>query len=319
MATVNGNNGDTNNKPQHPFRKAVFRGMGVVFPPLFTILIFVWVINTTQSYVLEPVTVAVREALVRTTADIRVGLEPTTPGGDTAQADGLVYHRVGNNTFVPKYVYDKATEQPGDVPLTSAMDVYRRYVELTYLRPYYTVPCFLAVFVLLLYMLGKIMAAGIGRFFWNRFEQGIHRLPLVRNVYSSVKQVTDFLFAEREIEYTRVVAVEYPRIGIWSLGFVTGESMLDIAAAANESVISVLMCTSPMPMTGFTVTVRRSEVIDLNITVDQAFQYIISCGVVVPPHQFQRLESSPAPVLTVANDSSAGHSDDADEPMTGGA
>ncbi|MFW6125214.1 MAG: DUF502 domain-containing protein, partial [Pirellulales bacterium] len=144
-------------------------------------------------------------------------------------------------------------------------------------------------FILLLYLLGKFMAAGIGRFFWNLFEQGIHRLPLVRNVYSSVKQVSDFLFSETNIEYTRVVAVEYPRKGIWSLGFVTGESLADIRGAANEAVLSVLVCTSPMPMTGFTVAVRRSETVDLNITIDQAFQYIVSCGVVVPPQQVLEL------------------------------
>ena len=61
--------------------------------------------------------------------------------------------------------------------------------------------------------------------------------------------------------------------------------MLDIGSAANEPVVSVLMPTSPMPATGFTVTVRKSEVIDLNITVDQAIQFVVSCGVVVPPQQ----------------------------------
>ena len=70
----------------------------------------------------------------------------------------------------------------------------------------------------------------------------------------------------------------------------TGESMLDIAATANEPVLSVLMCTSPMPMTGFTVTLPKSECVDLNITIDQAFQYIVSCGVVVPPQQLQSWE-----------------------------
>ena len=89
----------------------------------------------------------------------------------------------------------------------------------------------------------------------------------------------------------KVVAVEYPRRGIWSLGFVTGESMLDIRSAANEPVVSVLIPTSPMPATGFTMTVLKSETIDMNITVDQALQFIVSCGVVVPPHQQIRPEA----------------------------
>lgn len=77
-------------------------------------------------------------------------------------------------------------------------------------------------------------------------------MPIIRNVYSSVKQVTDFAFNDSEIQYTRVVAVEYPRKGIWSMGFVTGESLMDIRKAAGEPMLSVLMPTSPMPATGFT-------------------------------------------------------------------
>ena len=149
------------------------------------------------------------------------------------------------------------------------------------------IPTFLAIFILILYLLGKFMAAGMGRILVGAFERGILQLPLVRNVYSSVKQVSDFLFSPRQIEYTRVVAVEYPRRGIWSLGLVTGESMIDIRAAANEPVLSVLVPTSPMPVTGYTINIRKSEALDLNITIDQAFQFIVSCGVVVPPQQLQ--------------------------------
>jgi uncharacterized membrane protein len=239
-----------------------------------------------QQYVLQPVTAGIREALLWQIADIRHDVKLSEPGQQSVMIDGVRYQRLPNNAFVPATVYDKVLkEQDQQAAPESGRAVYRRYIDLTYLRPYYVVPAFLCVFVLLLYLLGKFMAAGIGRFFWNLFEQGIHRLPLVRNVYSSVKQVSDFLFSETNIEYTRVVAVEYPRKGIWSLGFVTGESLADIRGAANEPVLSVLVCTSPMPMTGFTVTVRRSETVDLNITIDQAFQFIVSCGVVVPPQQ----------------------------------
>jgi len=159
-------------------------------------------------------------------------------------------------------------------------------VQLRYLKRHVVIPVMVCLFVLLLYLLGKFIAAGIGRYLWSSFESRIlSQLPVVRHVYSSVKQVTDFVFSEQDLQYTRVVAVEYPRKGAWSLGFVTGESMLDIRSAANEPVLSILMPTSPMPATGFTITVRKSETIDLNITLDQAFQFIFSCGVVVPPHQ----------------------------------
>jgi uncharacterized membrane protein len=108
-------------------------------------------------------------------------------------------------------------------------------------------------------------------------------LPLVSNVYSSIKQVTDFLFSGQEMHYTRVVAIEYPRRGIWTLGFITGEAMHDIQSSTDEPVVSAFVPHSPMPFTGFAVTVKKSETVDLNISVDQAIQFVISCGVVIPP------------------------------------
>ena len=72
------------------------------------------------------------------------------------------------------------------------------------------------------------------------------------------------------------------------MGFVTGDSMLDIRNAAGEPMLTVLMPTSPMPATGFTISVPKSETIDLNITIDQAIQFCVSCGVVVPPHQLAK-------------------------------
>ncbi|MDH3716509.1 MAG: DUF502 domain-containing protein [Planctomycetota bacterium] len=146
---------------------------------------------------------------------------------------------------------------------------------------------FVGVFVIFMFFLGRFLAAGAGRFAHANFERLINRLPLIRNVYGSVKQVTDFVFSESDVEYTRVVALEYPRKGIWSLGLVTGESMLDIRSAANEPILSVLVPTSPAPFTGFTITIKKSEAIDLNLTIDQAFQFIVSCGVVVPDQQLQ--------------------------------
>jgi len=203
--------------------------------------------------------------------------------------DEKVYVPTPDRKWIEEKKFDAVKEDPGDLILSSASskDIYERYVKVQILPRWRTIPVFLFFFVSLLYLLGRFLAAGVGRIFVNAVEALIGRLPVVRNVYSSVKQVTDFIFSEREIEFNRVVAVQYPRKGIWSVGFVTGESMLDIRSAANESVLSVLMPTSPMPATGFTVTVRKAETIDLDITIDQAIQFIVSCGVVVPLQQQQ--------------------------------
>ncbi|MBN2216313.1 MAG: DUF502 domain-containing protein [Pirellulales bacterium] len=278
-------------KIDHPFRNAVVRGLAVVMPPLLTIVIFLWVGGTINQFVLSPMTAGARGAIAWAIEDIRkeapadgTVVERLAPDADPANC----YYETPDQKYIPYAVYDAVRRDQGAAPLPeSAKGIYRRYVEIRYLPPWLVVPAFLVIFVLVLYLLGRFMAAGIGRIFVGWFERGILQLPLVRNVYSSVKQVSDFLFSPRQIEYNRVVAIEYPRMGIWSLGLVTGESMLDIRAAANEPVLSVLVPTSPMPVTGYTINVKKSEALDLNITIDQAFQFIVSCGVVVPAQQLQ--------------------------------
>ncbi|MBN1853734.1 MAG: DUF502 domain-containing protein [Pirellulales bacterium] len=278
-------------RPTKPFRRAVLRGLAVLLPPLLTIVIFIWVGNTVADYCLVPLEKGARWIL-QSQADIR---KPDELGTVEVGTDGSVkignrtYMRVADGNFVPDYVVQNVRKRIGhDTMPATANGVYEKYIDLNILRRLYVIPVFLFFFIVILYLMGRFLAAGMGKLFLLQFEGLVHRIPLIRTVYSPVKQVTDFLFSEREIEYTRVIAVEYPRKGIWSLAMVTGESMLDIRGAANEPVLSALIPTSPMPFTGFTVTVKKSETIDLNITIDQAFQFIVSCGVVVPPHQLAK-------------------------------
>jgi uncharacterized membrane protein len=279
-------------RPLDPFRRALVRGLAVLLPPLLTIVILVWVWNTVAVYLLVPLEGAARRVLV---SQYEKNIVPAAevPAGDVVDGRALVddrpYRRTGDGNFIPAEHYDVVESDygPALMPAT-ASDVYRAFVERTYLPRHIVVPVFLCLFLLVLYLLGKFLAAGMGRFFWVQFERVITRLPLIKNVYSSVKQVTDFVFSEREIEYTRVVAVEYPRKGIWQLGFVTGEALSDIAAAANEPLLTVFFPCSPMPFTGFTAVVKRCDTLDLSITTEQAIQLLVSCGVVAPPQELSK-------------------------------
>ena len=230
-------------------------------------------------------------------AGLAVGGRPRGPAaaiahGQDGDADGRVYHQLDNGTFIPENVFELVQRQSDETLPATGEGFYRRYVDLTYLRPYYTVPFFLAVFVLLLYFLGKFMAAGIGRFFASVFDRFVSRVPGVRAVYSSIKQVTDFLFSRQNVRFTRIVAVEFPRRGIWSMGFVTNEHFTAISDAAGEPIFTVLIPYSPIPHSGCTISVRRSECIELDMTFDQACQFIFSCGVVVPPEQLPQVAES---------------------------
>lgn len=269
------------------FRRAVLRGLAIAAPPLLTIVIFIWIVATIQSYILVPIEATARTGITWAIEDVQRDLPGVPPEVTRTEFNSDLYQKTANGQWVPARVYDAVAEnlRDGSMPV-SGYGVYEQYVQQEYLQRSVTIPLVLSVFVLALYFSGKFLAAGIGRILWNASERQImHRLPIIRNVYGSVKQVTDFLLNEQEIQFTRVVAVEYPRKGMWSLGFVTSESLLDIQDKAGEPVVTVLIPTSPMPATGFTINAKKSETIELNITLDQAFQFIVSCGVVVPPHQ----------------------------------
>ena len=274
-----------------PFRRAVLRGLAVLLPPLLTVLIIVWTINTTKVYLLEPVIDWARGGFVWYLADVREDLKLDSPDAKTATFDDRTYQHLDDGSFIPHSVYERVHHNPGHPPPLTGADYYRRYADLTVLRPYIAIPFFLALFVLLLYFLGKFITAGIGGFVAGTFDRVVLRLPGVRAVYSAVKQVSDFLFTQREIKFTRIVAVEYPRKGVWSLGFLTSDSFSAIHDEAGEPVVTVFIPYSPMPVTGCTITVRKSDCLDLDVTFDQACQFIVSCGVVVPPRENELLSS----------------------------
>ncbi len=133
-------------------------------------------------------------------------------------------------------------------------------------------------------ILGAILASVVGRSLWRMIEQFIMNTPFLRRVYPYVKQITDFFLKEEEQKtmFRRVVAVEYPRKGIWSVGFVTGTGLERVVAVVKREFVTVLIPTSPTPFTGFVITVQRRQTIDLDMTIEEALRFIVSGGVITP-------------------------------------
>ena len=289
---------------QRPFRQAILRGLGVVLPPLLTIALFFWAWSLVESYVLGPVDWAARTLVVTVIADI------SDVKSDTAAKEV-------DRKYIPQDIYDAVQESPGNVDLmlklahdqASAHEIYHRYVRLVYLQPWAVIIIFMILFTISLYFIGEVLAARVGRGLFNLFEKIINRIPLIRNVYSSVKQVTDFIVGDREeeVEFNQVVAVQYPSQGIWSIGFVTGSTMRTLHEKHAEPFVSVLMPTSPMPATGFTISVPVSQTVDLNITMDQAIQFIVSCGVVVPRTQIVDVDNTTVDESAIVKQVVEGH------------
>ena len=110
-------------------------------------------------------------------------------------------------------------------------------------------------------------------------------VPVISKVYPYIKQLVDFLITDSDKpKFSRVVAVEYPRKGVWSVGFMTGESLQTIEAKLPDSV-TIFIPSSPTPFTGYTITVAKSDTINLPITVEEAIRFAVSGGVLVPDHQ----------------------------------
>ena len=153
-----------------------------------------------------------------------------------------------------------------------------------------------ALAFVLIYIFGRFIASIIGRGMWRMIEHGFFRLPIIKQIYPSVKQVTDFLLAERKMKFSRVVAVEYPRKGIWSLGLATNEGMRTLREATGHDLVTVFIPSSPTPVTGYTITVRREEVIDLPLSIDDALRLTVSGGVIMPLGQIVQGPESDSPV-----------------------
>lgn len=145
----------------------------------------------------------------------------------------------------------------------------------------------LIIAIILFYFAGALMSNVIGRQLKNRGEKFIDRVPLIRRVYPAVKQVTDFFFgdSDEKLKFNRVVAVEYPRKGLYSVGLVTGDTMRDIEDAMGEPCLTVFVPSSPTPFTGYVITVPIKDTIDLGITIEDALKFAVSGGVLVPPKQ----------------------------------
>ena len=144
------------------------------------------------------------------------------------------------------------------------------------------------VVLLIVVLIGALLASVVGRALWRLLETFIMNTPLLNKIYPFVKQVTDFVLARQEEKqqlFSRVVAVEYPRPGIWSLGLVTGTGLQRVQEKTGQDMLTVLIPNSPTPVTGYVIVVPRELTIPLDITIEEAFRFTMSAGIINPPGQ----------------------------------
>lgn len=143
--------------------------------------------------------------------------------------------------------------------------------------------------VILVQATGMIVANLLGRRLVSAWESLLSRIPLVRTLYAGVKQIMEAVLATDAKSFRRVLLVEYPRRGIWSLGFMTTDQLGEVQQKTESDVIGVFVPTTPNPTSGFVLMIPEHEVIYLDMPVEQGLKMIISMGTVVPDWQKQAM------------------------------
>ena len=136
--------------------------------------------------------------------------------------------------------------------------------------------------LLVLFITGMLVTNFLGRKLVALWEKILARIPLVRSIYSSSKQVIETLFSSNGQAFRKVLLVEYPRKGCWSIAFQTGAGNTELRDHVGEELVTLFVPTTPNPTSGFLIIVPKQDIIELNMSVDDALKMVISLGVIQP-------------------------------------
>lgn len=255
------------------FRRFFGRGMGVLLPSLLTL----WILWQASVFLFKNVALPINRG-------IRIAVVQSLP---TILPDSALpgWYRISDEQLAHAKAL-RAEEGLRELPDDGLRaQIRQRSFREFWEAHWYMEATGLAVAILLIYLAGVLLGGLIGRKVYARIELLIARVPGFKQVYPHVKQVVDLILGDRPTAFKRVIMVEYPRKGIWTVGLVTGRSLKTIHKTAKTDCVSIFIPSTPTPFTGFTITVPASEVIDLPISVDEAIRFFITGGVLVPERE----------------------------------
>jgi uncharacterized membrane protein len=156
-----------------------------------------------------------------------------------------------------------------------------QYNPETYLP--FGVPGIGLIFLLVaLTLIGYLTAGLLGRFFVGWGERVLARMPVVRTIYSTAKQIVETVFSQQSTAFRQVVLIEYPRKGVWTLGFLVGDAVGLVQEHVGQPLVTVMVPTTPNPTSGFLLFLPRGEIRNLDISVEEGMKMILSIGMVTP-------------------------------------
>ena len=138
------------------------------------------------------------------------------------------------------------------------------------------------VAIVIVFLTGLVAANFLGRRLFEIGDSIVDRIPLVRSIYNAVKQVMRTVLEDGQQSFRRVLMVEYPRRGLWTLGFQTGVGVGEVQHRTEQEVVTVFVPTTPNPTSGFVIMVPREEAIELDMSVEDGLKFVMSLGVVAP-------------------------------------
>lgn len=137
--------------------------------------------------------------------------------------------------------------------------------------------------VVIVYIVGYAVSSYVGRMAFDTLDDILKRFPVIKVIYPYAKQFTDSFFrSDKTAKFNKVVAVQYPRPGIYSLGFLVGSGVQELSGKAGKRMVTVFVPSSPTPVMGYVIIVPEEDVIPLNLSVDEVFRMVISLGILSP-------------------------------------
>lgn len=249
------------------FRTYFFRGLAALLPTVLTIWIFAQCYFFIHDNISEHVNRGVMHLLVNANDN---------------------YPRVSEEKLI-KYAVEQQPELKGDSAALEDRitdeDVIKgarlEEAERYWLDGPGQITGFIVVFVGICF-LGAFLASVVGRSLWHFVEKAFMNIPLIKKVYPYIKQVTDFMLTKKKLAFSKVVAIQYPRKGVWSLGMVTGTGLRKIVGKMDKEFLTVFVPSSPTPFTGYVIMTPKEETIELEMSIEEALRFTISGGVITP-------------------------------------
>jgi len=169
-----------------------------------------------------------------------------------------------------------------------------RYNPETYL-PFGIPGLGLVIAIAALILIGAVTAGYVGRIVVRLNDAMLARMPVVRSIYGATKQIFETVLAHKSTAFRQVCMVEYPRRGIWSLGFITGTTVGEVQDRTSDEVVNVFLPTTPNPTSGFLLFIPRRDIVLLEMSIEDGIKMVISGGIVTPPEpRAQRVHASEA-------------------------